>query len=118
MEMELMLVKLHPPGESPVLAGFFLLETQRDELQFRVRREWPEVLDPVDRLYMESVDETFRALQRDKGNAGLLGFLEGTLSNAIRLSGRIKLHHEVGTIAQLADELAEALLSPPAASAD
>ena len=113
--MELMFLEFHPPGERPVAAGFFLLETERDELHFRVRKEWPEILDPVDRLYLESVDQTFRMIQRDKGSVGLIDFLESTLSNVLRLSGRLKLHNAVLTPEQLANHLTEALLSPPAA---
>ena len=116
--MELMLLEYHHPGESPVLAGFFLLSSQFSELEFRVRGEWPEVLDPVDREYLERVDETFRSFQRDMGNTGLLKFLEQNLSNLLRVSSRLKLNHDAVPIAQVADRLAEVLLSPPAARLD
>jgi hypothetical protein len=113
-EMELMLLEYHHPGECPILAGVFLHSSKTGELEFRVRRAWPEVLDPVDREYLEQADETFRSFQRDMGNAGLLKFLEQTLSNLLRLSSRLELNHDATEIAQLADRLAELLLSPPA----
>ena len=113
--MELMFLEFHPPGESPVMAGFFLIETQSDDLHFRVRKEWPEILDPVDRMYLESVDQTLRTIQGDMGSAGLIEFLDDTLSNTLRLSGRLKIYNAVLTADQLANHLTEALLSSPAA---
>lgn len=115
--MELMLLEVHCPLQSPQLGGFILFEPTHGNLEIRVRKEWPEVTDPVDREYLEQVDESFRSFQRDMGNAGALEFLEG-LSNLLRLSGRLTLHHEAASMAHLADRLAESLLSPPTQPSD
>lgn len=114
--MELLLLQLHNPGESPVLAGFFLYTPAHEDLQFRIRRNWPEILDPFHREYLKSLDETFQNLQNERGNADLIKYLEETLSNVLRLSSRLTFYHEAATIAELADSLAKDLLSPPPGS--
>ena len=116
--MELMHVEVHLPGQSPMSAGFFLIESSSREVQFRVRKSWPEIADEMDREVLERLEETILAWQRDMGNDRMLKYLEDTLSNLIRLSVRLNFHPN-GSIAQLADNLAVALLSsPPTASSD
>lgn len=116
--MDLLLLELHNPGERPVLAGLFLHEPLSDKLEFRLRHSWPELEDSFDREYMESIEETFRTLQNERGNQSLLDYLESTLSNTLRLSNLLAFHHQAAPIAELADGLANCLLSSPSDTAE
>ena len=116
--MDLLLLELHHPGTSPVLAGFFLIDTQNEKLQLRIRREWPEILDSVDREYLESLGPSLANLKEEMGVSGLLTFLDETLSNTLRLSVRLQIHHDGATILALADRLADCLLISPTPRSD
>ena len=89
-----------------------MYDPAHDELQVRIRRRWPEIDDQLHREIIELTDDTLKALQKEMGNAALLEYFENTLSNVLMVSNRLSFH-PAATIEELADRLAETLLSPP-----
>lgn len=81
------LVELALPGSMPVPAGVLLEDPAADRLYVRLRRDW-ESIAPEEADVLEALAADLEAKSVEMGAAALLEYLERTLSNAIRLSGR------------------------------
>lgn len=76
------------PGRKPVPAGVLLLDTEADQLYARLRADWTGLADPADAEVLGLLAAEIEQQAREMGAAAYLGWLEDTLSNALRLSER------------------------------
>ncbi len=79
------------PGHPERTAGVFLLDTATQNLYFRIRDDWGEIVDPEDADVLSEMGNDFRrrATELDEGGgAAFLATLEDQLSNVVRLSDR------------------------------
>ncbi|MBM3775861.1 MAG: S24 family peptidase [Acidobacteria bacterium] len=81
---EYCLLELASPGGAGEPAGVLLLDPARNRLHARLRRSWPE----EDADILELLEEDLAHKAREMGGAGLLGWLEDSLSHRLRISGR------------------------------
>lgn len=82
-----MLIELAIPGTQPVTAGVLLHDSSRDRLFLRLRRDWEEIA-PEEAEVLEILEADLAAKAAEMGAASLLEYLEGALSNVLRLSER------------------------------
>ncbi len=97
---QLYVLTLAVPGLEGTPAGVLLLDPRRDELYLRLRRDWREVVpvaeeiaaapivDPGidDASILEHLEADLETKSLELGAAGLLAYLEDTLSNTLRIS--------------------------------
>lgn len=75
------------PGEAPANAGVFLQDPDQDRLYIRLRRDW-EAIAPEEAEVLSEIEADLTAKARELGAARLLGQIEDSLSNFLRVSPR------------------------------
>jgi SOS-response transcriptional repressor LexA len=81
------ILEVELPGEPPVNAGILLEDPAQNRLYIRVRRDWDD-LTPDEAEVLSALESDLAAKSEELGAEKLLESLEGTLSNAVRISGR------------------------------
>jgi SOS-response transcriptional repressor LexA len=81
------LLELAIPGRDPLAAGVLLHDASRDRLYLRLRRDWEEIA-PGDAAVLALIELDLAGKATELGADGLLGFMEGTLSNLLRIGDR------------------------------
>lgn len=81
-------LELALPGRPKANAGVLLLDPATDQLHFKLRRDWAEVAEPEDAEVLSHVAEDLAQRAKETGGGELLGYLEETLSNVLRISQR------------------------------
>lgn len=83
-----LLLELILPGRPKVNAGVLLLDPLHDELRVKLRRDWDHLAEPEDAEVLAHIEEDLARRGREAGAEALLGHLEDTLSNVLRITGR------------------------------
>jgi SOS-response transcriptional repressor LexA len=83
----LSILELDVPGHEPVAAGVLLEDTSQDRLFLRLRRDWEEIA-PEEAETLSALEFDLAAKAAEMGASRLLGFLEDTLSNLLRIGDR------------------------------
>jgi SOS-response transcriptional repressor LexA len=81
------LLELAIPGRDPVTAGVVLHDSSQDRLYVRLRRDWEEIA-PEEAAVLALIESDLNGKAAELGAASLLGYLEGTLSNLLRIGER------------------------------
>jgi hypothetical protein len=81
-------LELALPGRPKANAGVLLIDPATDELQLKLRGDWAEVAEPEDAEVLLQVAEDLGQRAKETGGGALLGYLEETLSNVLRISPR------------------------------
>ncbi len=77
------------PGREPLNIGVLLADPSSDELYVRLRRDWASISDdPEDIELLKALADDLELKSREMGAGALVGWLEDSLSNAIRISDR------------------------------
>jgi SOS-response transcriptional repressor LexA len=83
----LSILELALPGRDPIAAGVLLQDPLQDRLFLRLRRDWEDIAaEETEALALLESDLSSKAAEL--GAASLLAYLEGTLSNFLRISER------------------------------
>jgi SOS-response transcriptional repressor LexA len=82
------LVEAALPGRGAEPIGVLLHEPAGDSLHLKLRRDWETIADEEDAEVLRALADDLDRKARELGAAALLGLLEDTLSNTIRLSER------------------------------
>ena len=82
------LIEAALPGRGVEPIGVLLHDAAADSLHLRLRRDWDAMADEEDAEVLRALAEDLDRKARELGASTLLGMLEDTLSNAIRLSDR------------------------------
>jgi SOS-response transcriptional repressor LexA len=81
------ILEVELPGGAPLNAGILLEDTARDRLYIRVRRDWADLTGDEAEV-LSALESDLTAKSEELGAEKLLESLEGTLSNAVRISDR------------------------------
>jgi SOS-response transcriptional repressor LexA len=81
------LLLLELPGAEPVPAGVLLEDPAANRLHLRLRRDWDRIA-PGESEVLEQLEADLFAKSEEMGAAGLLEWLEGTLSNILQIGER------------------------------
>lgn len=81
------LLEVELPGEGPIPAGVLLEDPTQDRLYIKCRRDWERVA-PEEADVLKLMADDVAAKSFEMGAARLLDYLESTLSNTIRITGR------------------------------
>jgi SOS-response transcriptional repressor LexA len=84
------LLELALPGRDPSPAGVLLHDPLQDRLYLRLRRDWEEIA-PEEADVLALIETELNARAAELGASSLLAYLEGTLSNLLRIGER----HEI-----------------------
>jgi SOS-response transcriptional repressor LexA len=76
------------PGRGAEPIGVLLHEPATDSLHLKLRRDWEAIAEEEDAEVLRALADDLDRKAREMGAGALLALLEGTLSNAIRLSDR------------------------------
>ncbi len=95
------------PGRPLAPAGVILFDPSTGEADCRLRRDWEYIAGAEDAEVLELLEDDLRAKLRELGPGNLLSYLEETLSNALRISGReqVLLGHFEPTLNRLYNRL-------------
>lgn len=85
---EFLRLELAAPGHVQTTAGVVLFDAASGELDWRLRRDWSHVADAEDVEVLELLPGDLLAKKETLGPAGLLAYLEDSLSNVLRVSER------------------------------
>ncbi len=75
------------PGFEPLTAGVLLQDPAEDRLYLRLRRDWEEIA-PEEADVLAMVESDLNGKAAELGAESLMGYLEGTLSNLLRIGER------------------------------
>src|SRR5690242_4938155 len=81
----LSIVQVEIPGQKPVNAGVLLQDPVRDSLYVRFRRDW-DLIAPAEAAVLSELESDLAAKAQELGASKVLGRLQDTLSNALRIS--------------------------------
>jgi SOS-response transcriptional repressor LexA len=81
-------LELALPGRPKANAGVLLLDPSTGQLLLKLRSDWAEVAEPEDAEVLSHVAEDLAQRAKETGGGDLLGYLEETLSNVLRISPR------------------------------
>ena len=81
-------LELALPGRPKANAGVLLLDPSTGQLLLKLSRDWAEVAEPEDAEVLSHLEEDLAQRAKETGGGDLLGYLEETLSNALRISPR------------------------------
>ncbi|MGH9612257.1 MAG: DUF3037 domain-containing protein [Bryobacteraceae bacterium] len=77
------------PGRETLNIGVLLADPSSDELYVRLRRDWASISDdPEDIELLKALADDLELKSRELGAEALVGWLEDSLSNTIRISDR------------------------------
>src|SRR5262249_48970030 len=76
------------PGKGSEPIGVLIMDPAADRLWLRMRSAFNACADAEDAEVLELLEEDLRNRAREMGASALLGWLEDSLSNALRLSER------------------------------
>ena len=96
-------LELALPGRPKANAGVLLLDPGTDELLLKLRRGWADLAEPEDAEVLSQLAEDLAQRAKEMGGSGLLGNLEETLSNVLRISRRETI--AVGNLRKALDRL-------------
>jgi SOS-response transcriptional repressor LexA len=82
------LVMADLPGRGQETIGVLLEDAEADALYVKFRRDWDEIADREDAEVLEALAGDLTAKAGERGAEALLGFLEDSASNAVRVSDR------------------------------
>jgi SOS-response transcriptional repressor LexA len=85
--LELDAPNVNAPGRGPVAAGVLLEDPSQDRLYLRLRRDWEEIA-PEEAPTLSALEFDLAAKAAEMGASRLLGYLEETLSNFLRIGER------------------------------
>jgi len=83
----LSVLEMEAPGRGTVAAGVFLEDPSQDRLHLRLRRDWDEIA-PEEASTLSALEFDLAAKAAEMGASRLLGYLEDTLSNFLRIGDR------------------------------
>ena len=106
-----MLLELHFPGSPPTLAGILLFDPASERIAIRLTRCWRGVTDPDEMSVFEGTEETFRQYCLNMGPRQFVEWIEGTLSNVLRVSSRLRVDIPPELFESTADSLHQLLFS-------
>src|SRR5580658_1080003 len=81
------ILELDAPNCGPVAAGVLLEDPSQDRLYLRLRRDWEEIA-PEEAGTLSALEFDLAAKAAEMGASRLLGYLEDTLSNFLRIGER------------------------------
>lgn len=81
-------VHVELPGREVENAGILLEDPTADRLYLRFRRDWETISDEDDAEVLEALADDLARKADELGALALLDYLEGNLSNTVRVSGR------------------------------
>jgi hypothetical protein len=79
------ILELEIPGSAPVSAGVLLEDPTEDRLYPRLRRDWDQIA-PEEADVLSALEDDLGSKAAEIGAARLMGYLEDTLSNVLRVS--------------------------------
>jgi SOS-response transcriptional repressor LexA len=82
------LVEVALPSQSPQVIGVLLADLSSDRAWLRMRNRYDDFAEVDDGEVLEALEEDMRARLAEMGAGRYLGWLEDTLSNAVRISER------------------------------
>jgi SOS-response transcriptional repressor LexA len=82
------LIEADLPGRAVEPIGVLLLESEADALHLKLRRDWDAIAGEDDAEVLQALADDLDHKARELGAAALIGLLEDSLSNTIRLSDR------------------------------
>lgn len=83
----LSILELAVPGQEPVAAGVLLHDPSQDRLYLRLRRDWDAIV-PEEAEVLSLLESDLAGKAAEMGARTLLDYLEGTLSNILRIGER------------------------------
>jgi len=83
----LSILELEAPGREPVAVGVLLEDPSQDRLYLRLRRDWEEIA-PEEAETLSALEFDLASKAAEMGASRLLGYLEETLSNFLRIGDR------------------------------
>jgi phage repressor protein C with HTH and peptisase S24 domain len=86
--MEFALVTMALPGRASEPAGVLLFDEAANRLGVKLRRDWHLIAGEEDAEVLAGMEAHLKDLAREMGAARAIQWLEETLSNSLRLSGR------------------------------
>jgi phage repressor protein C with HTH and peptisase S24 domain len=87
-QAEYLVVEAQLPGHAAVPIGVLLYDALEDRLDARLRRDWDRIAGDDEAEVLELLAQDLEAKTAELGAAQLLGWLEDTWSNSIRVSER------------------------------
>jgi SOS-response transcriptional repressor LexA len=78
-------LQLEMPGEAPLNAGILLEDHIADRLYLRLRRDW-NLIAEAEAEVLSAIEDDLAIKAKEMGAAGLLAYLQDTLSNLLRIS--------------------------------
>ena len=81
------LLTVELPGQDAVTAGVLLEDPAEDRVHLRLRRDWEQIA-PEESEVLSLLEVDLRAQAAETGAAKFFAYLEDTLSNTVRVSGR------------------------------
>ena len=76
------------PDHDLIPAGVILFDPSQDRLGFRLRRDWDHIAEPEDAEVFTLLSDDLEMKMAEMRAEALLGYLEETLSNVLRVSDR------------------------------
>ena len=89
---EYVIVQFAGPGRPVTDIGILLLDPSSDRLYFRFRDNWASIADADDVEVLSLLAADLARKAREMGGRELLEWLEDTLSNALQLTERRRVH--------------------------
>jgi phage repressor protein C with HTH and peptisase S24 domain len=112
--MEFALVTMALPGRAEEPAGVLLFDADAGRLGVKLRRDWHLIAGEEEAEVLSGMESHLKELSRDMGARQALEWLEGTLSNTLRVSEREQVSSAAFdfTLHQLYRELVPAQIEP------
>ena len=108
------LIEAALPGRAVEPIGVLLLEPEGDALHLKLRRDWDAIAGEEDAEVLRALADDLESRARELGAAVLIGLLQDSLSNTIRLSDRreVLASHPERAVARLYREYVHANVLP------
>lgn len=87
-EGEYVLLEACLPGRNPRAIGVLLADPVTDRGWLRVRDHFDDLAEPEDSEVLEALGDDLQERLADQGAAGMLAWMEDSLSNVLRVTGR------------------------------
>jgi phage repressor protein C with HTH and peptisase S24 domain len=81
------ILAIEVPGQAPANAGVLLEDPSTDRLYIRLRRDW-EAFAPSEAEVLSELESDLSAKAQEIGAARLMGLIEDSLSNTVRVTSR------------------------------
>jgi hypothetical protein len=90
---EYVVLSLVLPGRDEASIGILLWDSAANRLHWRLRTEFETLAGPEDAEVLVHLNEDLDTKVREMGGSAVLGLLEDSLSNVLRLSDRLPLEY-------------------------